>query len=85
MEQVTKTSDSLFKITSGNGEYFAERLILATGIQEEYPQVPEISKYYGKSLFSCPYPRIYLKRFTTCMSRIRLNKRIVNSLFLEPC
>lgn len=55
--QVAKqTSDSLFKITaSGDGEYFAEKIILATGIQEEYPQVPEINKYYGKSLFSCPY------------------------------
>jgi thioredoxin reductase (NADPH) len=55
--QVTKqTSDSLFKMTTSEGrEYLAEKMILATGIQEEYPQVPEISKYYGKSLFSCPY------------------------------
>lgn len=55
--QVEKqTSDSLFKITtSGDGQYFAEKIILATGIQEEHPQVPEINKYYGKSLFSCPY------------------------------
>lgn len=29
-------------------------MILATGIQEEYP-IPSIRKYYGKSLFSCPY------------------------------
>ncbi|HHW35714.1 MAG TPA: NAD(P)/FAD-dependent oxidoreductase [Bacillales bacterium] len=55
VEQVTKTSNPYFKITSGDREYFAERIILATGIQEVYPQVPEIRNYYGKSLFSCPY------------------------------
>ncbi|GIO27411.1 NAD(P)/FAD-dependent oxidoreductase [Ornithinibacillus bavariensis] len=55
--QVTKqTSDQMFKtVTSRGREYLAERIILATGIQEKYPMVPEISKYYGKSLFSCPY------------------------------
>ncbi|HAM82009.1 NAD(P)/FAD-dependent oxidoreductase [Ornithinibacillus bavariensis] len=55
--QVTKqTNDQMFKtVTSRGREYLAERIILATGIQEKYPMVPEISKYYGKSLFSCPY------------------------------
>lgn len=55
--QVTKqTNDQMFKIVTSRGrEYLAERIILATGIQEKYPKVPEISKYYGKSLFSCPY------------------------------
>lgn len=55
--QVTKqTSDQMFRIITSEGrEYLAERIILATGIQENYPQVPEIHNYYGKSLFSCPY------------------------------
>lgn len=55
--QVTRqTSDQLFKIVTSEGhEYFAEKIILATGIQENHPQVPEIGQYYGKSLFSCPY------------------------------
>ncbi|PWA07145.1 NAD(P)/FAD-dependent oxidoreductase [Pueribacillus theae] len=56
VEQVTKTSDQTFKITtSTGGEYLTEKIILATGIQEEYPCVPDIKTYYGKSLFSCPY------------------------------
>ena len=55
--QVTQqTSDQLFKIVTSKGhEYLAEKIILATGIQENYPGIPEISQYYGKSLFSCPY------------------------------
>ncbi len=55
--QVTKqASDALFKITTSEGrQSLAEKIILATGIREIFPQVPEISQYYGKSLFSCPY------------------------------
>ena len=55
--QVTQqTNDQLFKIVTSKGhEYLAEKIILATGIQENYPGIPEISQYYGKSLFSCPY------------------------------
>ncbi len=56
VKQVTKTTDSLFQIQTSEGQdYLSERIILATGIQEKHPQVPEISRYYGKSLFSCPY------------------------------
>ncbi|WP_342506075.1 NAD(P)/FAD-dependent oxidoreductase [Sporosarcina sp. FSL K6-2383] len=55
--QVTRqTTDERFKIVTSEGhEYFAEKIILATGIQENHPQIPEIGQYYGKSLFSCPY------------------------------
>ena len=35
-------------------EFVAEKLILATGIQEEF-SIPSIRDFYGKSLFSCPY------------------------------
>lgn len=40
--------------TSNNNSYLTEKILLATGIQEEFP-LPEIRQYYGKSLFSCPY------------------------------
>lgn len=54
---ITKqTSGSLLKMsTSGGKTYVAEKLILAMGIREKFPQVPEVNEYYGKSLFSCPY------------------------------
>lgn len=35
-------------------EFLTEKVILATGIQEEFP-APSIRDFYGKSLFSCPY------------------------------
>ncbi len=53
--RITKQSNGLFKIeTLEEIEYVTERIILATGVQEEFPLVPDIRKYYGKSLFSCP-------------------------------
>lgn len=44
-----------FFVKTMNGqELVAEKVILATGIQEEY-SIPSIRDFYGKSLFSCPY------------------------------
>ncbi|KGA83051.1 thioredoxin reductase [Lysinibacillus fusiformis] len=40
--------------TSEKKSYISEKILLATGIQEEFP-LPQIRQYYGKSLFSCPY------------------------------
>lgn len=52
---ITKQSNGLFKIeTLEDVAYVAERIILATGVQEEFPSIPDVRKYYGKSLFSCP-------------------------------
>ncbi|MBG9465136.1 thioredoxin reductase [Bacillus thuringiensis] len=52
---ITKQPNGLFKIeTLEDVEYVAQRIILATGVQEEFPSIPNIKKYYGKSLFSCP-------------------------------
>ncbi len=52
---ITKQSNGLFKIeTLEDVEYVAERIILATGVQEVFPSIPDIKNYYGKSLFSCP-------------------------------
>lgn len=53
---ITKQQDSSFFITTSEQEaYIAEKVLLATGIQEELPLVPSIQEYYGKSLFNCPY------------------------------
>ncbi|MGE7667145.1 NAD(P)/FAD-dependent oxidoreductase [Ureibacillus composti] len=40
--------------TSTSEEFVSEKIILATGIQEIF-SIPSIRKFYGKSLFSCPY------------------------------
>ncbi|MEA0563216.1 NAD(P)/FAD-dependent oxidoreductase [Lysinibacillus irui] len=50
-----KKDDQQFVVnTSNNISYLTEKILLATGIQEEFP-IPQIRQYYGKSLFSCPY------------------------------
>lgn len=44
-----------FIVKTNNGQEFnSEKIILATGIQEVF-SIPSIRRYYGKSLFSCPY------------------------------
>jgi len=46
---------ALFIIKTKDNQLFtAEKIILATGIQETFP-IPSIREYYGKSIFNCPY------------------------------
>ncbi len=47
-------TDLFFINTSNNKSYRTEKILLATGIQEEFP-LSQIRQYYGTSLFSCPY------------------------------
>ena len=47
-------NDKLIVKTINGQEFVTEKIILATGIQEVFT-IPSIRKYYGKSLFSCPY------------------------------
>ncbi|MEW9501113.1 NAD(P)/FAD-dependent oxidoreductase [Jeotgalibacillus marinus] len=42
-------------ITETGTVFYSRKIILASGIKETLPDVNEISEYYGKSLFSCPY------------------------------
>lgn len=53
---IEKSENSkLFTVeTSDKQKFHAEKILLATGVQEEF-SVPNIKEYYGKSLFSCPY------------------------------
>ena len=43
-----------FVVKTSTNEFVTEKIILATGIQEEF-SIPSIRDYYGKSLYSCPY------------------------------
>ncbi|CAM4034698.1 NAD(P)/FAD-dependent oxidoreductase [Paenibacillus alkaliterrae] len=45
-----------FRIKTSNGVWFQARtIILAAGLKEFLPSVPGIQRFYGRSLFSCPY------------------------------
>ncbi|EUJ36254.1 thioredoxin reductase [Listeria weihenstephanensis FSL R9-0317] len=40
--------------TAENEKYTAEKIVMATGIQEEFP-IEAVRNFYGRSIFSCPY------------------------------
>jgi thioredoxin reductase (NADPH) len=52
---IIRRSENRFKVVTEERKYIAERVLLATGVQEVFPDVPDIKKYYGISLHSCPY------------------------------
>jgi thioredoxin reductase len=49
-----KTADG-FSIESANESHIAQRLILATGVGDQLPDVPGLAERWGKSVFHCPY------------------------------
>jgi len=45
-----------FTLTLKNGQCFtAARLLLATGVSDDLPDVPGLRELWGKRIFSCPY------------------------------
>jgi len=56
ISEAKRLTDGTFVITTKKGKQVkAERLLLATGLKETLPSVPGLSRYYGKSVYSCPY------------------------------
>jgi thioredoxin reductase len=45
----------LFKITASGNVYFSKKVLLATGLRDHLPAIQNIEKFYGKSVFHCPY------------------------------
>jgi thioredoxin reductase len=49
-------TESGFRIETDQGERFeAGKLILATGLKEQFPLIEGFYDFYGQSLFNCPY------------------------------
>jgi thioredoxin reductase len=44
-----------FAIDAANESHEAQRLILATGVGDQLPDVPGLAERWGKSVFHCPY------------------------------
>lgn len=56
VKQITEMSDGRFIICTENGQQFeAGKLVFSSGIQEVFPYNINVSDFYGKSLYSCPY------------------------------
>lgn len=53
VHQITETH---YELVTENGDiYHSIKIIIAAGLKEEQPNIPDIEKFYGTSLFSCPY------------------------------
>ena len=49
-------NNSLFElVTSEDERYQSKTIIISTGLKDVLPSIDNISDYYGKSLFHCPY------------------------------
>lgn len=44
-----------FQVSTDAQSYQARRLILATGVTDQLPEVPGLAERWGKSIFHCPY------------------------------
>ncbi|WP_406068262.1 NAD(P)/FAD-dependent oxidoreductase [Streptomyces sp. NBC_01020] len=48
--------DGLFEVTTETGErYSARRLLVATGLTDELPEVPGLAERWGRDVLHCPY------------------------------
>jgi thioredoxin reductase len=52
---VIKNNQLFELVTSENELYQSKNIIISSGVKDVLPNIENISDYYGKSLFNCPY------------------------------
>ncbi|MDB5251639.1 MAG: NAD(P)/FAD-dependent oxidoreductase [Flaviaesturariibacter sp.] len=51
-----KNKEEIFVVTDDEGtSYHAKKLLVATGLSDNVPNIPGFREFYGKSVFHCPY------------------------------
>ncbi|HEY0066029.1 MAG TPA: NAD(P)/FAD-dependent oxidoreductase [Flavisolibacter sp.] len=51
-----RNDEGIFVVTDENKEqYFSKKLLIATGVADNVPEVPGLKEMYGHSVFHCPY------------------------------
>ncbi len=56
LAQTVEGSKGAFRLAFGDGEALsAARILLATGVSDDLPEVPGLREQWGKSVFTCPY------------------------------
>jgi len=53
--RVQKDATGLFQVKTKQLIVKAQTVLLSTGLKESFPVIRNLSLYYGKTLFSCPY------------------------------
>ena len=53
VQKVERLGD-VFEVTTTEGTMSARRIVLAYGVRDKIPDVPDIERYYGASIFHCP-------------------------------
>jgi thioredoxin reductase len=44
----------IFEVTTGAGKMRARRVVLAYGVRDILPDIPDVERYYGAGVFHCP-------------------------------
>ncbi|WP_425595571.1 NAD(P)/FAD-dependent oxidoreductase [Planomicrobium okeanokoites] len=53
---IKRITETHYQLETADGDTFhSVKIILATGVKEKLPNIPDIEKFYGTSLYSCPY------------------------------
>jgi thioredoxin reductase len=52
-EKITRVGD-VFEVITSTGKMRARRIALAYGVRDTLPDIPELERYYGASVFHCP-------------------------------
>jgi thioredoxin reductase len=48
--------DTSFEVQDSSGKvYYSRKILIATGLNDRLPDLPDIEKFYGTSVFHCPY------------------------------
>ncbi len=51
-----KNSEGIFVVRDEDSTiYYAKKLLIATGLWDNLPQIPGFKEFYGKAVFHCPY------------------------------
>ncbi|MEW9264351.1 NAD(P)/FAD-dependent oxidoreductase [Kineococcus endophyticus] len=51
----TRNSDGSFTVVGSAGEFHARRLVVATGLVDDLPEVPGLREHWGGDVVHCPY------------------------------
>jgi thioredoxin reductase len=54
--KASKLENETFEVEDSNGKkFYSQRLLIATGLVDELPPIEGIDRFYGTSVFHCPY------------------------------